>query len=407
MPSCILYQNEAKTAILLDIPKSIELAQGTSLEPCLRRLISCKPLDKPFPSLEPKSAKAKAKFGETPIRSLLLERHIQLSLEEVKRHNNGPWYLPRILIPGDEESPSKKRKLGNPETILNPVESLDAASPKTVTSQDATIGLSVSEIPEFYQNGSSKTMVLTQSPIYVPPTSTFVNRFITGAEPFILPDGNRFPDKNFNLILLDPPWPNRSVQRKANYSISSSTSTIESLLSSIPIQSLLALEGILGLWITNKPAFHNLILDPGGIFEQWRVELIEEWVWVKITKDGEPMCDLNGSWRKPYEILLVARKICDYGEKKGSSKSDEEETGIKRRVIFAVPDIHSRKPNLKDLFENSGLLPDSGEYEALEIFARNLTAGWWAWGNEVVEFQKQEYWVSESESKKSSAISIN
>lgn len=169
---------------------------------------------------------------------------------------------------------------------------------------------------------------------------------------------------------------------------------IETLLSSIPIRSLLAPEGLVALWITNKPIFHNLIFEPGGIFEQWGVELIEEWVWVKVTKDGEPMCELNGSWRKPYEILLVGRKIPTGLESKGSSETGEEEVGTKRRVIFAVPDIHSRKPNLKEVFEDSGLLPPAGEYEALEMFARNMTVGWWAWGNEAMEFQKDDYWVS-------------
>ena len=33
------------------------------------------------------------------------------------------------------------------------------------------------------------------------------------------------------------------------------------------------------------------------------------------------------------------------------------------------------------------------KYEALEIFARNLTSGWWAWGNEVLKFQSDECWI--------------
>lgn len=397
----ILYQNEDKTLILLDIPRSIELAQGTSGEPLLRRLISCNPLDKPFPSLEPKSAKAKAKLGETPIKSLLLQRHIQFALEDVKKQHTGPWCLPRIVPHGDEEPPLKKRKAENPKPIRD--KSSDAALSSIHSSTpeyhlDENTVFHVSKTPEFYQNGgSSTTTVLANSneemSIYVPPNSTFVNRFITGAESFLLPNGNKFPDKNFNLILLDPPWPNRSVHRKANYSISSSTSTIQSLLSCIPIHSLLAPEGIVALWITNKPTFHDMILESRGIFEQWGIELIEEWVWVKITKDGEPMSEITGSWRKPYEVLLVGRKIPADRGKERSSETGEEEAGIKRRVIFAVPDIHSRKPNLKELFEKSALMPNSEKYEALEIFARNMTAGWWAWGNEVVEFQKEDHWV--------------
>ena len=37
------------------------------------------------------------------------------------------------------------------------------------------------------------------------------------------------------------------------------------------------------------------------------------------------------------------------------------------------------------------------KYLALEIFARNLTAGWWSWGDEVLEYQKKKYWIEPQE----------
>lgn len=64
---------------------------------------------------------------------------------------------------------------------------------------------------------------------------------------------------------------------------------------------------------------------------------------------------------------------------------------MKNKVIVSVPDIHSRKPNLKRVFEE--VLPRG--YTALEMFARNLTAGWWGWGDEVMKFQGGEYWAQE------------
>lgn len=66
-----------------------------------------------------------------------------------------------------------------------------------------------------------------------------------------------------------------------------------------------------------------------------------------------------------------------------------------RRVIAAVPDLHSRKPNLKSILENV-FFTETGQlqsYSALEVFARNLTAGWWAAGNEVLRFNERECWV--------------
>jgi N6-adenosine-specific RNA methylase IME4 len=185
----------------------------------------------------------------------------------------------------------------------------------------------------------------------------------------------------FDLIIMDPPWPNRSAWRKSSYSISYSTTEIHTLLSSIPINDHLAEEGLVAVWVTNKPAFRDILLQEGGLFDEWGIDLVEEWVWVKVTVNGETICALDSLWRKPYEILLM-------GQKKGGKEVGNGE--VKRRVIVAVPDLHSRKPNLKVLFEK---ILGTEKYEALEIFARNLTAGWWAWSNEVVKFQTDEHWI--------------
>ena len=36
---------------------------------------------------------------------------------------------------------------------------------------------------------------------------------------------------------------------------------------------------------------------------------------------------------------------------------------------------------------------DDGSYVAMEVFARNLTAGWWGCGNEVMKFNDEGCWV--------------
>lgn len=133
-----------------------------------------------------------------------------------------------------------------------------------------------------------------------------------------------------------------------------------------------------------------------GLFAHWGVQLAEEWVWVKTTVKGELVFDLEGGWRRPWEVLLVGRQHSE-----GSGQGE-----VKRRIIAGVPDLHSRKPNLKGLFEKLFFKEElrNGEdkvgektYEALEIFARNLTAGWWSWGDEVLKFQGKECWVDTEE----------
>lgn len=143
----------------------------------------------------------------------------------------------------------------------------------------------------------------------------------------------------------------------------------------------IAPHGLVGCWITNKPAVRKAAL---AAFDQWGVKLTEEWTWLKVTTKGEPVTELGGIWRKPYEVLLLGRK--------GVEGKNLEAGEVKKRLIAAVPDLHSRKPNLKELIEP--LTPEPANYRALEIFARNLTAGWFAWGAECLKYNWDGYWKS-------------
>ena len=104
--------------------------------------------------------------------------------------------------------------------------------------------------------------------------------------------------------------------------------------------------GIIGIWCTNNLKIINQVKTI--LFRRWGVELIAEWVWLKVisilggadgkvTFHGEPVVSLTSSFRKPYEILLIARKM-----------SKESLAVIpERKVIIAVPGYHSQKPCLK------------------------------------------------------------
>jgi N6-adenosine-specific RNA methylase IME4 len=353
MSSSILYQNPDSTVLLIDIPRSIEIAQGVSSSS--RKLISSKPLQHPYPSVEPKTSKASAKLGETSLEDLLLQKHLQFALEEVKARHEGKWCLPRVT--GVSEVGKKRKRTDS--SIPEPNE--DESSPGFL-----------------HQNPHAKSITTTLGPessrIHLPPNSTALVGEITTTLPIFTSSASKFP-----LTILDPPWPNRSARRKKAYSLSYSTLDIKSLLSSLPLQNHLEEEGYIAIWVTNKNIFREMVLGEGGLFELWGVGLVEEWIWLKVTENGEPICKLDGLWRKPYEILLVGRR--------------GGEGGVKRRVIVGVPDLHSRKPNLKELFgfERLGLL--GKEKRGLEIFARNLTGGWWGWGNEVLKFQGEDTWV--------------
>jgi N6-adenosine-specific RNA methylase IME4 len=151
------------------------------------------------------------------------------------------------------------------------------------------------------------------------------------------------------------------------------------ILQDVPITSHLCPGGLVAVWTTNKPSIVELLTSRGGLFEQWGLQLAAEWTWVKMTASGEPLFDVDSSWRKPWETLLIAKKI-------GS-----KEPRVPNKMILAVPDVHSRKPGLRAMFQ-----PILGQgYKGLEVFARNLTAGWWSWGDEVLKFQSSRYWEAQ------------
>lgn len=188
--------------------------------------------------------------------------------------------------------------------------------------------------------------------------------------------------------------------------------------------------GVVVVWITNREGFREIVLGSekeeesgggggdgrggggrgGGLFRKWGVELVEEWVWIKTTVKGEPICALEGGWRKPWEGLLIGRRKNGNGE--GGNGNETRRGEVKRRIIAGVPDLHSRKPNVRGLFERLLLQDQNGglrgglvwgverqEVRSAEIFARNLTAGWWSWGDEVLKFQAEECWADEEEGK--------
>jgi len=391
MANCILYQNAGHTITVLDVPGSLESAQSLHDVTSRKRIVSSKPLDQPYPSVEPNSVRALSSTSITPLQDLILERHIQLALEEAHKSYGGPWCLSRNFqslslsssgtkktlfrdLPPDQESVQESdSSLTNSENGLT----------STHTAADSRLLMKASETGYTVYHNTEFKFKSYEMPdcgvVYLPPSSTFLCGNIedsVGAFTAAAP--------KFNLIVMDPPWPNRSARRKQSYTVSSRSSDIQALLQSLPATEHLADDGLLAIWVTNKPAFRELLLETGCLFDTWGITLTDEWIWLKVTTSGKPIFQIDSKWRKPYEVLLI-------GQKQGVTPKLQED--VKRKVFIGVPDLHSRKPNLRTLFEPR--LPPN--YQALEIFARNLTAGWWAWGNEVLKFQMEENWTDDTE----------
>ena len=436
-PTPILYQNEAKTLTLLDVPTSIAHAQGTMDYPCNDQIHASPPLQRPYPSTEPKTEKAKANVLRTKTPSdadtVFPEALLQQGLREVAENWLSDWCQPRRTAPLIPERRDKKRKADND---IDQVSSTQYE--KSVDSSTAGLQASEVEIEEEHSTLSSQKepflaipesdissrsikepLILsseTTSKAYTSSIQIITNRLVCNPYPTPLflqclgasyktpPNANFLLSKiseptaptfsmaaltmyptssasagpgQFDFALLDPPWENRSVRRSARY---------DTMRESDPMGVLRAMLGqhiapgaLVACWITNKASVRDTAMES---FQAWDVQLIEEWAWLKTTVDGLPITQIDGLWRKPYELLLLGRK--------GSDEAQGSESDIRRRIIVAVPDLHSRKPHLKALIEP--MLPKT--YRALEIFARHLTAEWWSWGDEILRYNWEGHWYT-------------
>lgn len=343
MPQSILFQNEDGTVVLLDVPRSIEEAQLLSStdicsRACLKRLVSSKPLDEPYKTPEPRSLISNPDLAAA-IADLTAAASTEQALRVLRNDYAGPWCLPRSLATAEDVEGRKRKAASHDE------ENRDAED-----------------------QGAVSEPLIPEDSIYLQGTiSAERTRFLEEAP-------------QFDLIVLDPPWPNRSARRKKdNYSTANTIDEIRETLSLVPIAAHLAPEGLVAIWVTNKPSVVELLTSARGLLPEWGLELIDEWTWLKVTTSGEPVVDVNSAWRKPWERILIAKR-------RGSKRT---RLPSQRKVLVSVPDLHSRKPNLRALFED--VFPPG--YQGLEVFARNLTAGWWSWGDEALKFQQPEHWV--------------
>lgn len=348
----ILFESKDNSVVLLDVPRSIEEAQFLSSEAKstkhdLRSLVSAKPPDKPFKTPEPKDTDS---LSTESVSDLLAWGAATNALRVLQESYTGPWLLPRVVL--DEERSSRdgsqKRKRPAPDS--------EAAAQEEGGGQEGEDAGPSPIIPEGsrYLHGTidvERARFVREAPV-------------------------------FDLIVLDPPWPNRSARRKKrSYTVADSLSEIRETLLSIPVAAHLAPSGLAAVWITNNSSIVDLVTGPRGLLAEWGLELVDEWTWLKVTTSGEPIVATNSKWRKPWERILIARR-----------RGSHQTLACRGMVIVSVPDVHSRKPSLRGLFETA--MPS--DYKGLEVFARNLTAGWWSWGDEVLKFQHPKHWVRPS-----------
>lgn len=416
-----LFQNQDETITLLDLPLSISLSQDSSKESRRKRIVSSKPVERPYPPTEPKSAKARenvlSRIGALDGEHGYKET-IEVGLREIRKHHKGRCCLPRHVSTATLSTRQRlKRKASNsspPNDAIHeepqekPQEEPDIRPAHVATRYHESFSLKAEPTDNSFRDataisnriishsGPTSTKISISSPpstFHIPSQSDFflanIDRNSANAwsrailKRYPTPTASAGPGQ-FDFVLLDPPWQNRSVRRSKRYEAVGGQDPMIVLKDVLTHH--LAPNALVGCWITNNRSARTAALEA---FEAWGVHLFEEWIWLKVTENGEPVYDVEGTWRKPYEILLLGR-LQDAGFE-NSMSADSKIRPPKIRLIAAVPDFHSRKPNLKNLIEP--FLPDKDAYRALEVFARYLTSGWLAWGNEVLKFNWDGHWT--------------
>ncbi|XP_047554178.1 N(6)-adenine-specific methyltransferase METTL4 isoform X2 [Lutra lutra] len=229
------------------------------------------------------------------------------------------------------------------------------------------------------ENNSSITKMITimGQKYLVPPKSSFLLSDISCMHPLLN------CRKTYDVIVIDPPWQNKSVKRSNRYSYLSPLQ-----IKQIPIPKLAAPNCLVITWVTNRQKHLRFVKEE--LYPSWSVEIVAEWHWVKITNSGEFVFPLDSPHKKPYEGLILGR----VREKTAVPLRNEDVKVLPipdHKLIVSVPcTLHSHKPPLAEVLKDY-VKPD-GEY--LELFARNLQPGWTSWGNEVLKFQHMDYFVA-------------
>ncbi|XP_003464466.2 N(6)-adenine-specific methyltransferase METTL4 isoform X2 [Cavia porcellus] len=223
----------------------------------------------------------------------------------------------------------------------------------------------------------SKMITLMGQKYLLPPKSSFLLSDISCIQP-LLNCG-----KMFDVIVIDPPWQNKSVKRSNRYSYLSPLQ-----IQQIPVPQLAAPDCLVITWVTNRQRHLRFVRDE--LYPSWSVETLAEWHWVKITKTGEFVFPLDSPHKKPYEGLILGRV-----QGKAILPSSCPEVKVlpppDGKVIVSVPcALHSHKPPLAEVLKD--YIKPGGE--CLELFARSLQPGWTSWGNEVLKFQHVDYFVA-------------
>lgn len=193
--------------------------------------------------------------------------------------------------------------------------------------------------------------------------------------------GVPFPDKEYDVLYMDAPWPYHGDQSKDGAAANHyGTMTLDEL-KALPVADIIAKKAVCFMWVTESSKKYA-----NELFNAYGLTMVDNsFIWQKVTKaDGKPFKATGG-------IPTIVKPVVEYlyigtTEKDGTMPW----AGISRRcakleqVIQAPRGRHSEKPAVfRKMIEN--IFGTDRSY--IELFARrNSDELWDCWGNEVGKF---------------------
>ncbi|KAF7246312.1 Methyltransferase-like protein 4 [Varanus komodoensis] len=180
----------------------------------------------------------------------------------------------------------------------------------------------------------AKIITLMGQKYLFPPKSAFLLSDISFIQPLL--DYN----KKFGIIVIDPPWENKSVKRSNRYGYLSHWQ-----IKQIPVPALAAPDCLVVTWVTNRQKHLRFVKNE--LYPHWCVHGVVEWFWVKITRSGEFIFPLDSFHKRPYEILVLGR-VKQHPDIPLRISEDGVCPAIPdHKLIVSVPcTLHSHKPPL-------------------------------------------------------------
>lgn len=168
-----------------------------------------------------------------------------------------------------------------------------------------------------------------------------------------------FPNKQYDVIYADPPWPVTKIIRKVRpnqVTMDYPTMSLQDI-TNLPVGTLAKDKSVCFLWTTQR-----FLPDAFGVLAAWGFRYQRTISWDK----GNGMCLFGFHHRNEFLLFGYKGKLDIYPKRKAFPTH-----------VTAKSAKHSSKPQIfRDLIEPFG-------QERIELFARERVPGWDAWGNEV------------------------